>query len=31
MADNEYAKVELEDGGEEGKGHGPRPDGEEVP
>lgn len=31
MADDEYAKVELEDGGEEGKGHSPRPDGEEVP
>lgn len=31
MADDEYAKVQLEDGSEEGEGHGPRPDGEEVP
>lgn len=31
VADDENAKVELEDGGEERKGHGPRPDGEEVP
>lgn len=31
VADDENAEVELEDGGEEGKGHGPRPDGEEVP
>lgn len=31
VADDEYAKIELEDGGEEGKGHRPRPDGEEVP
>lgn len=31
MADDEDPKVELEDGGEEGEGHGPRPDGEEVP
>lgn len=31
VADDEYAEVELEDGGEEGEGHRPRPDGEEVP
>lgn len=31
MADDEYAEVELEDGGEESKGHGPRPNREEVP
>lgn len=31
VADDKYSKIELEDGGEEGKGHGPRSDGEEVP
>lgn len=31
VADDEYAKVELEDGGEESEGHSPRPNGEEVP
>lgn len=31
MADDENAKIELEDRGEEGEGYGPRPDGEEVP
>lgn len=31
MADDEDAEVELEDGGEEGEGHGPRPNGEEMP
>lgn len=31
VADDEYAKVELEDRGEEGKGHCPCSDGEEVP
>ncbi|TNN46337.1 hypothetical protein EYF80_043455 [Liparis tanakae] len=31
VADDENAEVELEDRGEEGKGHGPRPNGEEVP
>lgn len=31
VADDEDAEIELEDGGEEGKGHSPRPDGEEVP
>lgn len=31
VADDEDPKVELEDGSEEGEGHGPRSDGEEVP
>ena len=31
MADDEDAKVELEDRGKEGKSHGPRPDSEEMP
>lgn len=31
MADDEDPEVELEDGGEEGEGHRPGPDGEEVP
>lgn len=31
MADDENAKVELEDGGEQGESYSPRPDGEEVP
>lgn len=31
VADDEDSKIELEDGGEEGEGHGPRSDGEEVP
>lgn len=31
VADDEYAEVELEDGGKEGEGHSPCPDGEEVP
>lgn len=31
VADDEYPKIELEDGGEESEGHRPRSDGEEVP
>lgn len=31
VADDEYSKIELEHGGEEGEGHRPGSDGEEVP
>lgn len=31
VADDEYAKIQLEDRGKESKGHRPRPNSEEVP